>query len=320
MSIQDCLFFRHFCPAERSPVRKCGFFLPLLLLHVTMGAGLCLAGEETAGFSGQVTLSNGQLVVIAEGEREPRSIGSYTIRLYSGRNRDFPYDDFLAGMVRVRNGFVERVAREDLDDDGAQEVIVIIRHAGSGSYLSADAFTVTEKAVFLSGTVASLAPDSDPVTELRKKTGRKEDRTNTGKSSSCDRVTGQDHVLLPAIGVRADLDRIREICTVYGLARLWEKIEADPPAHPFASDGCSLWFNERHGTSLYPACFLHDLKYWAGYPGEDVERLIADAELMIDIACLVGTTPMAEAMFHGTRVGGHEMYKQSFSWGFGRAR
>ena len=61
------------------------------------------------------------------------------------------------------------------------------------------------------------------------------------------------------------------------------------------------------------------LKYWAGYPGEDVERLVADAELMMDVARLLGSTEMAETMFHGVRIGGDEIFKRSFSWGFGRA-
>ncbi len=69
---------------------------------------------------------------------------------------------------------------------------------------------------------------------------------------------------------------------------------------------------------LYPAGFLHDLKYWAGYPGEDVERLVADAELMIDVARLLGSTQMGETMFHGVRIGGTETLNASFSWGFGR--
>jgi len=53
------------------------------------------------------------------------------------------------------------------------------------------------------------------------------------------------------------------------------------------------------GHQYLPAGFLHDLKYWAGYPGEDVARLIADAELMIDVARLLHSTAMAETMFHG---------------------
>jgi hypothetical protein len=73
-------------------------------------------------------------------------------------------------------------------------------------------------------------------------------------------------------------------------------------------------------VSLYPAGFLHDLKYWAGYPGEDVERLVADAELMTDVARLLKSTTMAETMFHGVRVGGTETLQASFSWGFGRVK
>jgi len=78
-----------------------------------------------------------------------------------------------------------------------------------------------------------------------------------------------------------------------------------------------MWFDTWKGIDFYPACFSHDLKYWCGYPDEEAERLIADAELMIDIA-KAGAPKMAEVMFAGVRVGGHEQLKKSFSWGFGR--
>ena len=123
---------------------------------------------------------------------------------------------------------------------------------------------------------------------------------------------------LPAIGTEVPLARIKGICTFYGLHELWSKIERDPPIRPFKSDGCTGWFNDWQGVSIYPAGFLHDLKYWAGYPGEDVERLVADAELMIDVARLLGSTSMAETMFHGVRIGGTESLNAPFSWGFGR--
>ncbi|MDH3694667.1 MAG: hypothetical protein OER96_08870 [Gammaproteobacteria bacterium] len=123
---------------------------------------------------------------------------------------------------------------------------------------------------------------------------------------------------LPDKNEEVTLECIKEICEQFQLVELWEKIEKDPPARPFKSDGCSMWFNQWKGKNMYPACFLHDLKYWAGYPGEDVARLKADAELMIEVAAILNNTKMAEAMFHGVRVGGHEMFKQGFSWGFGR--
>jgi hypothetical protein len=125
-------------------------------------------------------------------------------------------------------------------------------------------------------------------------------------------------IALPALGEEVPLERIREICTHYGLHALWQKIESDPPALPFKSDGCTGWFDDWKGVSLYPAGFLHDLKYWAGRPGEDVERLVADAELMIDVARLLGSTTMAETMFHGVRLGGSDRLNTPFAWGFGR--
>lgn len=127
-----------------------------------------------------------------------------------------------------------------------------------------------------------------------------------------------DHPVLPEPGEEVSLERVRTICDHYGLHALWLKIERDPPIQPFKSDGCTGWFDEWKGVSLYPAGVVHDLKYWAGYPGEDVERLVADAELMIDVARLLGSTEMAETMFHGVRIGGTEKLNASFSWAFGR--
>jgi len=125
-------------------------------------------------------------------------------------------------------------------------------------------------------------------------------------------------VELPNINEEVSLNQIQMICEHFHLPALWGKIKKDPPIHPFKSDGCTHWFNEWKGVRIYPACFLHDLKYWAGYPNEDVERLIADAELMIDVAKLLNSTKMAETMFFGVRIGGNEAFKRSFSWGFGR--
>ncbi|MEY3220038.1 MAG: hypothetical protein RIT27_1395 [Pseudomonadota bacterium] len=123
---------------------------------------------------------------------------------------------------------------------------------------------------------------------------------------------------LPKINEEVSLEKLKDICAYFNLPALWKKIEQDPPPRPFKSDGCTYWFNEWKGVDIYPACFLHDLKYWAGYPHEEVERLIADAELMIDVAKLLHSTKMAETMFFGVRIGGNEAFKRSFSWGFGR--
>ncbi|HIO97430.1 MAG TPA: hypothetical protein EYG71_05830 [Leucothrix sp.] len=123
---------------------------------------------------------------------------------------------------------------------------------------------------------------------------------------------------LPVVNEEVPLKTIKIICEYYGLHELWKKIEKDPPVSIFTSDGCTMWPDISNGKDIYPACFLHDLKYWAGYPNEDVERLIADAELMIDVAKIRESTKMAETMFHGVRVGGTGTLKMAFSWGFGR--
>jgi len=80
-----------------------------------------------------------------------------------------------------------------------------------------------------------------------------------------------------------------------------------------------MWFDSWQGIDFYPVCFFHDLKYRCGYPGEDAKRLIADAELMIDIAG-TGAPKMAGVMFAVVRVGGYEALKKSFSWGSGRQK
>lgn len=123
---------------------------------------------------------------------------------------------------------------------------------------------------------------------------------------------------LPAINEDVPLEKVKEICEHFNLPDLWEKIEKDPPAMMFVSDGCTMWPNKTNGIDIYQACFLHDLKYWAGHPGEDVERLVADAELMIDVARIRKSTKIAETMFQGVRIGGTDALKLGFSWGFGR--
>jgi hypothetical protein len=126
---------------------------------------------------------------------------------------------------------------------------------------------------------------------------------------------------VPAKGQVVAIPELLRLCAAKGLHRLVARIEADPPPKPFRSDGCSLFFNAIAGIDIYPACFFHDIKYWAGFPNaspsEQLERFIADAELMIDVASLGVDLFVAETMFRGVRVGGGPV-KLPFSWGFGR--
>jgi len=70
--------------------------------------------------------------VVAEGEGEPRSIGSYSIRLYGSANPDFPLDDFIAGVVVPRDGSVERLAKLGIEaipvEEGASRFVELVTH------------------------------------------------------------------------------------------------------------------------------------------------------------------------------------------------
>ncbi len=117
----------------------------------------------------KLALPGGQTVVVAEGDFEARSIGSYSVRLYSvdgaAVNDDVGF--FAAGLVRTRNGALDKVLLEPLRPGEAPSLIVTTRSVGTGSYVSADAFRVTGNKVALRAWVADLAADADPVAALK---------------------------------------------------------------------------------------------------------------------------------------------------------
>jgi len=125
----------------------------------------------------EIFMPSGQIVTVTEGVGEPRSIGSYSIRLYSGKMKEYPFDDFLTGTVRPRDGIVENVLVSDLDQAGDPELVVIMRSVGSGSYRSADAFSVFGNTIHLVETVSGLAPEMDPVVQLAKKIKRSSEKS-----------------------------------------------------------------------------------------------------------------------------------------------
>ncbi len=132
-------------------------------------AATALASGETARILSRVLPGTSMVVVVAEGDFEPRSVGSYSVRTYAGANPRFPYDDFTAGTVRPRDGAVDDVVFSDLDHDGSLEIVVVIRSAGTGSYLSADAFRLHGTTLLLVGSVSGLAKDADPIRALEAK-------------------------------------------------------------------------------------------------------------------------------------------------------
>jgi hypothetical protein len=94
------------------------------------------AGAQTrdAGLFREVLhLENGMLLVVEESALEPRSVGSYALRLYSALDTRFPYDDFRAGLILRREGTLEAV-RELPDEQCEDCVMVCIRNVGTGNY------------------------------------------------------------------------------------------------------------------------------------------------------------------------------------------
>jgi len=108
-------------------------------------------------------------VAVAEGELEPRSVGSYTLRAYAASDPRFPYDRFIAGIVRPRDGSPERILFSDLDHDGHPEIIVVIRSAGSGDFLCVEAFHLRGTTLTLAESACGLPKDADPVRALESK-------------------------------------------------------------------------------------------------------------------------------------------------------
>ena len=110
-------------------------------------------------------------VVVAEGDFEPRSIGSFSVRAYradtAAVRQELDTDDFIGGLICERDGVVEAVTATDIDGDGRAEVVVKIRSAGSGGYLSAVALAVVGRAVEMRARVADLEATADVVKALR---------------------------------------------------------------------------------------------------------------------------------------------------------
>ena len=119
-------------------------------------------------FVSKLTLPTGETVVVAEGDFEARSIGSFSVRLYEAAAAPDDTTFFIAGLIRSRDGVVEKVILADVDGHRKQEIVVIVRSVGTGSYLSAHAFAIEKDELIFRTAVEGLAADANPVAALRK--------------------------------------------------------------------------------------------------------------------------------------------------------
>jgi hypothetical protein len=127
-----------------------------------------VSGEEiNRNKTHTITLSSGEYVVVSEGFGEPRSIGSYSLRIYSVLNPKYPYDNFVAGVILAREGVIEKVMAYDLDKDGSDEIVVIVRNVGTGSYLSVKAIKYDGKSISVLLALDGLNKDANPIQSLQ---------------------------------------------------------------------------------------------------------------------------------------------------------
>ena len=140
-------------------------------VHYSGFAFLCFAIVcpvlRATPFSEGVQLLESSYVVVEESASEPRSIGSYSIRLYDLTKPDFPTDNFLYGIVRAREGTVQSIEKADINKDGEEDLVVLIRSAGSGGYLQAEAFRCIDGGVEFIASVLDLDPKAKYLDELR---------------------------------------------------------------------------------------------------------------------------------------------------------
>jgi len=141
----------------------------------------CPLGAAGDGIRQYTATGNNIFVVVSEGKSEPRSIGSYSLRIYSAHRPEFPFDNFITGLIRPRDGAVEKIFFEDLNADGQEEIIITIRSVGTGSYLSADAFSWDQKILTFFNSVEGPAPDVNFMEALRNTQHLKESDTSSGQ-------------------------------------------------------------------------------------------------------------------------------------------
>ena len=145
--------------------------LIIIILILFLSSQLYAADSDR--FIAKQKLPTGQMVVVAEGDFEARSIGSFSIRLYEPASAPDETTFFTSGLIHFRDGAIEKVMLNDVNGDQQPEIIVIARSVGTGNYLSAYVFTFTKDRLFFQTAVEGLSPNVNLIEILREKLERK---------------------------------------------------------------------------------------------------------------------------------------------------
>ncbi|MFJ7565747.1 PliI family lysozyme inhibitor of I-type lysozyme [Herminiimonas sp. NPDC097707] len=147
----------------------------IALLLFSLTASLMITSSASAADKDRTvtaTMPQGMIVVVSEGRMEPRSAGSYSLHLYAKNDPAYPYDRFIAGLVRPRNGTVQEIKFADVNGDKKPDIIVLTRYTGSGAFVTVDAFRFNKQSLQplqLLTTIAGMDAGNDPVKALKKK-------------------------------------------------------------------------------------------------------------------------------------------------------
>jgi hypothetical protein len=127
---------------------------------------------------------------------------------------------------------------------------------------------------------------------------------------------------LPEIDEKITTDRAIELCEHFGYIYLVERIKANQDRFKdWVFDGASMipdkiFSQTFHIPNLIEIALKHDLKYAYGERGNKAEKLRADLEFALDLLNDGASSAITRLMFAAVDVGGNELFKTSYSWGY----
>lgn len=145
--------------------------MKVFVMALVMTCALPTQAQDESRFVRSVALPSGQTVVVAEGDLEARSIGSFSVRLYEAAAPADATTFFVDGLICARDGTLEQVILADVQGDTQPEILVLTRSAGSGSYQAAYAFAIVltddRPQLKLVGQLEGMPATEDAVQALR---------------------------------------------------------------------------------------------------------------------------------------------------------